>query len=222
MPSGRRRLAPAVLWAAGGLVAGTLTLVACGPDAAGPVEEVRAGDALGVTASDSLSSVSLPPGQEVVELDAGLINDSDEPLEITKLRPVETKGVPDAAQIVRVALVDGSSIDGAGGLFVTFPPVARRDGACVRSKVFPARGATLQPDQAPLILVWLRTVAEGRVSVPAFTATYEQGGELFQQTVRIDGGYVFNVRNDAEALKPSRDERACASHVQLLPGAVHI
>jgi hypothetical protein len=167
-------------------------------------------------------TATLPPGQEVIEVDAGLHNISEVPLRITKLRPGETKGVPGSAEVVRVALLDPDSINVAGGLFVTFPPVMRRAGACVRSKVFPARGATLDPDAAPLLLVWVRAIAPGRVRVPAFNATYEQQGGLWQQTIRIDGAAALTVKDGAEPLTPSRDERACASRVQLLPGAVHI
>jgi hypothetical protein len=173
------------------------------------------------TGPGSLQTVTLPPGQEVIELGGGLRNVTDEPLEITKLRPTGTSGVPARAEIARVALVERDSIDVGSGPYVTFPPVTRADGTCVLSKVLPARGFRVAPDKVPLILVWVRAVAAGRMRVPAVNVTYEQGGELFRQAVRIDGVAVI-VRDDAEALRPSPDERACASQVQLLPGAVRI
>jgi hypothetical protein len=203
------------------VVVGVLA-AACSSPERDSIRSVRRGDALAETSPDSLEMITLPPGQEVIQLGAGLRNASSSALEITKLRPAETEGVPDVAQIARVALVDRASIDVAGGTFVTFPPVARRGGVCVRSKVFPARGATIEPDEAPLILVLIRAIAAGRATIPAFTVSYEQDGDLFKQTIRSDGAAVFTVADDAEALKPSPDERACASRVQLLPGAVHI
>jgi hypothetical protein len=199
-----------------------LLAIACTRTGTGPqpARGPGAGTALAATAASS-SSLTLPPGQEVIEVGAALRNDSDAPLEMTKLRVAGARGVPAVAEVVRMALVDPGSID-ASGVFVTFPPVTRRDEACVRAKVFPARGAVLDPEESPLILVWIRSVAAGRARVRALNVTYEQGDDLFQQTVDVDGAVVIDVRDGATALKPSADERACASRVQLLPGAVQI
>lgn len=215
--SGRSRAARLGVAAVLALATGACDQVGTAPDSG-----ARPGTALAPTTSGSLAAVTLPPGQEVIELGAGLRNASSEPLEITKLRAANAPGVPAVAEVVRIALVDRASIDVAAGVFVTFPPVTRRNGECMRAKVSPARGSILQPGDDSLILVWLRAITAGRAAVPALTVSYEQEGDLFRQRVELDGGPVLHVRRAAKAIEPNPDERACASGVQLLPGAVHI
>lgn len=209
----------AVLVALGALGAG------CSSDS---TEAPRPGTALADTASDSLTEIELPPAQEVVVLVKALRNVSGLPLEITKLRAIPGSGVPESAQIVQVSLITATS-DFRPGIYVTYPPVTRRQRSitrtqtgCVRASVRAPRGVVIQPEQEPLVLVWLRAVGDGRASVTGLRVDYVQGEAAvpYTQEVTIDGPTVLEVDGAAVPIEPARDESACASEVRFLPGSV--
>ena len=160
------------------LVVGLAAVPACRSDPPS-VRTPQPGSALTQTARDSHGVVELPPGQEVIQLVRPLRNVSDGPLEITKLRAIPGDGIPTLVQIVKVALVTSTQID--PGTYVTFPPVARSKGECVRAEVRPTRGATLSLGEGPLLLVWLRALSNGRARVAGFRVSYEQAGTLYEQ-----------------------------------------
>lgn len=198
----------------GSIVLG-VALAAC---SSGPsVEPPKPGDALAPIAAGPVE-VRLPPRQELVVLVRPFESSSDEPLEITKLRAIPGEGIPDAVQIVQTSIVAGGTT--APGMYVTFPPVTKAAGRCVRADVRAPRGVTLGRDDDPLILVWLRALTEGAATVEGLRVTYEQGGTLFEQELSSAELAHVTVDLEAPARRPSRDERACAHRTRVLPGAV--
>jgi hypothetical protein len=118
-----------------------------------------------------------------------------------------------------VSVVSADS-DIAPGTYVTFPPVIRDGGRCVRTEVRAPRGLRLVSRDEPMLLIWLRSLAEGDASIDGLRATYRQSGTTYEQEYDADGLVEVTVDAAAPALKPNRDERACAAHTRVLPGAV--
>jgi hypothetical protein len=176
------------------------------------------GDALG-RGSGSSSALTLPPGQEVIVLVRAMANASDDPLEITKLRAVPGEGVPESVQVVQVSAVAPSS-QVPPGTYVTFPPVTRARGKCLRARMRAASGVAVESRDEPMLAIWLRSIAEGGATIDGVRALYEQSGTLYEQELLAQDLIDISVEPDAPALKPSRDEQACAHEVRILPGAV--
>lgn len=208
------------LWAA--LLAAALAAACTSEPVGPPPEPPRPAHALADLTSDELTVVAAPPGQEVVVLAPALKNVSSKPLTITKLRVTGADGVPDVAEIVRVALVKPGSGGPGTGTYVTFPPVVRRGGECRPAQVTPARGTTLAPGDRPLLLLWLRAIAPGSASIPTLTASYEHDGSGYIQEVALTRPVAVGVDSASDPMAPSAAERACAPEVRLLPGAVQI
>jgi hypothetical protein len=199
-------------------VVGLVGLVACsssGPD----VEPPQPGDAL-EAASGAGPSLTLPPGQEVVVVVSAVRNASGEKLEITKLRALPGAGVPDAVQVVQVSVLTAAP-EIPPGTYVTFPPVVRgKTGRCTRAGISSPSGVVVEPGDEPVVLVWLRSVAEGRATVDGFRVTYGQSDTLYEQEVAAEGVADITVDPNAAARKPTPDEQACAHRTRVLPGAV--
>ncbi|HEY7876360.1 MAG TPA: hypothetical protein VIG64_14690 [Actinomycetota bacterium] len=182
-------------------------------------EPPRPGDAFARPAVGDERRIELPPGQEVVQVLYGLQNASEEPLEITKLRAVPGAGIPDAAQIVQVSLLSSEGPH-LPGVYVTFPPVTRAEGKCVRADVLAPRETTVEPGSDVFVLLWLRSVAEGRAEVTGLRVRYEQAGVTYEQGLDLGPPTELHIDLDDDVVAPSRDERACASQARFLPGSV--
>lgn len=200
----------------GALVVAVLVLAACS-DSTGP-EPPERGDAFSA-GSGSISPLTIPPGQEVIVLVRAVANSSDEPLEITKLRAIPGDGVPEAVQIVQVSVVtDDSHV--APGTYVTSPPVARESGRCIRAVVRAPRGLTLDTGDEPMLLIWLRSLAEGVATIDGLRVAYAQSGTTYEQEYVLEDLAEVTVDPAAAPLKPSRAEQACVAETRVLPGAV--
>ena len=169
--------------------------------------------------NDVMADARVPPGQELIRLVPALRNVSGQPIEITKLRAVAGSGIPGVAQIVQVsALPEDSGF--SARRYVTYPPVRREGGECVRAGVRPGRGLTLEPNEGWSVLVWMRALEPGTATVAGFRVTYEKDGAPYEQEIQIDPENRLVVAGDAPAVTPNRDERACAHRTRVLPGAV--
>jgi hypothetical protein len=211
MPRSRRS------WGAGLAVGLVLATTAC------PQENVlpptRPGDALAAEAPGPAERLRLPPGQEIVQLFPALRNDTDEPLEITKLRAMPGRGVPEAAQIVQISLMSTESPH-EPGVYVTFPPITRSGDRCVRAGVRAPRGVTIEPGEDITVLVWLRSIDEGTAMVTGLRANYVHAETSYVQEIAFSEPIVLRIDLDEKVVEPSRDERACASEARFLPGSV--
>ena len=183
-----------------GLAVAVLLASGCGGEQ-GPV----AGDALEVGAASTYAvegAGALPPGVEVSLMLTALRNASDGDLVIRRIEPVGAlatgEGKRAAAEVVGVELaVRDEALATAGplGFYAWARPAVRVGGTCVEQPTVAPEDFVLAPvgarDEDVLVVLRVRTTAEGVFGLDGLRVVYELGGVRYFQ--ELGDGLVLQV-----------------------------
>ena len=170
----------------------------------------------------------LPVGQQLVIIVAPLVNLSDSPVTVTRVRMLGS-GVGTTIRVLEMKAVltgTGRPVVPAGGEFHTDPPVIDfvQPAGCHRAVVRPLSGAVLAPDVAGeqlapaqwvRVLVRFEAASPGKVKNTGYDVTYREGGQPYHQV--IPEGWRLTVERGVPPQHIAAYERGCLHLSHLLP-----
>lgn len=158
------------------------------------------------------------PGVQYAWAMTPLTNISDRPLVVGDVELMGQRGFPSSARLVRVGIADRSGPPWMpGGAFGTDPPVWTDEGECGVQEVRPLAEVEVAPgDDRAYLVLYIETVAEGRVRFDAVRVHYEQGRRTYHQDIHI--GLRQQVRSDAPSSRIPSGDRTCLHLGEPLPG----
>ena len=155
------------------------------------------------------------PGQEFTAMVAHLRNETDEPLRIESIEPLDA-GPASVARVVAIELAPRGRLrrDGGAvvppGVYQTYPLASRFQGRCVRERLVAAQGFVLPPsrgtDDVALLAVRVEVVGTGRFKLGGERVYYRRQGERYYEDIPFALDIPVTSR---PGRPPSPDERRC-------------
>jgi hypothetical protein len=201
-------------------VLGTAALLLAGCTSAPPLKE---GTALQAPAT-TVIAIKVAPGDVWAAQIAFLKNVSADPLTIQHiwLHPLTAAdGAGVKVQSITIAPLPTSPTGRdwtPGGVFKTYPPVARlpESRVCNVQRVEPAYGFVLPPGGEARILVVMQSLVPGTFQTASHDVVYTQGSNTYRSDLSVG---LKVVARDGDVLRPNGVEKPCIEDSRLLPSA---